>query len=417
MTSTSRAVRALSLSLLFSILGGCIGSRDVEAPAHYLSAVGWQRSHELLQYKSFADYTSAVKDEVRRHRIPFDPDRAELEIENASPVELPLGSQCSDKVNGIAILVHGLSDTAYSMRDLAKVLADACYKSRVILLPGHGTRAGDLLTTRLSDWQETIDYVVAQAAAESNNVIVGGFSLGGVLTLDAALRRPDDIDGVIGISPAYHLSSSRIARWAPLVAPVIRWVDRGVTDDPMRYEAMPMRGVAETWRAMQQMMKNLEKAGQVEIPWLIAQSMDDAVVVPGKNEELWKSYAVHPDSRLIRFVSDQAYPDEEQVLTQDGSSTTSRVLALTHLAVHQSPNNALYGINGRYRNCGANMPRDVKLVKQCEESDAVWYGVWSTTVADDRALAFSTFNPSFSRLAEEIIRFALRIAAQQERAL
>lgn len=398
-------VKAAFLSFFCVLLVGCIGSREIEAPEAYLSSAGWQNNQAFLKEKTFADYANAVKDEVHRYRIPFNPEQTDIEVEMASPIELPLSDHCAGRANGIAILVHGLSDTAFSMRDIGGVLADVCFKSRVILLPGHGTRAGDLLTTRFSDWRNTIDYLIDQAAAETNTIVLAGFSMGGVLTLDAALRREDVIDGVIGLSPAYHLSSSRLARWTPILTPFIRWVDRGVADDPMRYEAMPMRGIAETWSAMQQMNKNLDKSGAVNVPWMLIQSMDDAVIEPVSNEQLWKSHAANPLSRLIRFVSHQQFPDEEKTITLSGISDVDRVLALNHLAIHQSPDNPLYGRNGSYRNCGGNMPRDKAMVMLCEQSDTLWYGLWESEVGEGQALAYSTFNPGFGRLAKEITEF------------
>ncbi len=333
-------------TLFITSLAGCIGSRAVEAPPVYLSPAGWQSNEQLLNNNSFAKYASAVREEVKRYRLPFDPEYAEHELELVSPLELPLGASCNGQSSGIAILVHGLSDTAFSLRDIGVVLAESCYISRLILLPGHGTRAGDLLTTRHDDWQKTLNYVIDQAVKETDTVMLIGFSLGGVLTLDAALQRQDDIDGIIGISPAYYLSSERLAKWAHLLAPISRWVDRGVQDDPLRYEAMPTRGVAETWSAMTSMHKNLERYGPVRIPWMLAQSMDDAVVVPDQNEQLWKQQATNPNSQLIRFVSTQQYPSEHRVLTLPGSSEAARVIALTHLAIHQSPTNPHYGENG-----------------------------------------------------------------------
>lgn len=393
-----------------AVLSGCIGSRAIEAPEAYLSPAGWQHPESLLAHDNFSDYAAAVTDEVRRYRMPFDPEQADTEIAQVSPVELGLSDHCEDQPAGIAILVHGLSDTAYSLRDIGHVLSDVCFKSRVVLLPGHGTRSGDLLTTRFAHWQTTLHYLIDQAAAESDTVILVGFSLGGVLTLDAALQRQDAVDGVIGISPAYHLSTSRLARWTPWIAPVIRWIDRGVADDPMRYEAMPTRGVAETWRAMQHLNGSLERYGPVTMPWLLTQSMDDAVIVPDDNETLWRSQAAHPDSRLIRFVSDQSYEDEERTLTLPGNSEADRVIALTHLAIHQSPDNPHYGINGRYRNCGGNMSRESEGVSACETSDEIWYGLWSTEPVPGRAMAYSTFNPAFDQLAREIQTFAQTIA-------
>lgn len=401
----------VSALLVCAPLSGCsIGSRAVEAPDIYLSPGGWQNNQTLLENKSFAEYANAVTEEVRQFRIPFDPLRADVEAELASPIELSPAPHCTDRVSGVAILVHGLSDTAYSLRDIGRVLTNACYKSRVILLPGHGTRAGDLLTTRLSDWQQTIDYLIDQAVAETDTIIMAGFSLGAVLTLDAAARRQNDIDGIIGISPAYYLSSARLAKWAGLVAPLMRWVDRGVADDSMRYEAMPTRGVAETWSAMKELHRNLNEKGPISVPWLLAQSMDDAVVVPEQNEALWKTHANHRDSRLIRFVSNQEYPEQENTVNLPGSSDTERVIALTHLAIHQSPDNPRYGINGSYRNCGGNMPRETGNVSLCEEAETVWYGLWSTDPVPGRPMAFSTFNPSFDQFATEIEQFARGIA-------
>ena len=417
-----------AIVVMFSVwLSGCVGNRAIEAPTEYLSPAGWQDPEAFLTHDSYAAYAAAVTDEVARFRIPFNPEQQALEATLASPVELPLGEACQGKSAGIAILVHGLADTAFSLRDIGLVLAEICYRSRVVLLPGHGTRSGDLLTTRVSDWQKTLNYLIDQAVGESDIVVVGGFSLGGVLTLDAALRRPDDIDGVIGISPAYYLSSERLVKWTPWVAPFMRWVDRGLADDPLRYEAMPTRAVAETWRAMQQMHRSMNQHGPVRMPWMLTHSIDDAVIVPEQNETLWRSQAMHPGSRLVRFVSDspsgnagstdvhQENPDDERELSLPGNSKEGRVLALTHLAIHQSPDNPHYGVRGRYRNCGRGMPRDPAEVTLCEESDEVWYGLWSTEREAGRPMAFSTFNPSFDQLAEQIRQFATQILMTEKR--
>ena len=401
--------KSVVLVVAYVTLTGCIssiGSRDIEAPAIYLSPAGWQDNHLHLREATFTEYAQSITEEVRRYRIPFNPENADAEVSMASPVELPLEKHCEGRANGIAVLVHGLSDTAFSLRDVGRVMADVCFRSRIILLPGHGTRAGDLLTTRLSDWQQTLHYLIDQAAAETDVLVLIGFSLGGVLTLDAALKKQDVVDGVIGISPAYHLSSARIARWANIGAPFVRWVDRGVADDSMRYEAMPTRGVAETWSAIKTLERRLDRYGPVEIPWMLAQSMDDAVIVPSDNEALWREHALNPESRLIRFVSTQEFPEEEGVVTLPGSSETDQVIALTHLAIHQSPENPRYGKHGTYRNCGGNMPRAGDAVEQCEQSEKVWYGLWTTEPEPGQAVAFSTFNPSFDQLAEEIKSFA-----------
>ncbi len=59
------------------------------------------------------------------------------------------------------------------------------------------------------------------------------------------------------------------------------------------------------------------------------------------------------------------------------------------------------------------MPREPEKVKQCEESEKVWYGLWSTEHNADQAMAFSSFNPSFDQLANEIKNFVSTIRQEQ----
>ena len=406
-----RIKRPTSLLLIFivGLLQSCASDRGGEAPLAHLSPAGWQDIEQALSHNNFNSYAAAIKTDVKQFRVPFDTADASSEVDMASPLEIPAAEECGNP-RGIALLVHGLSDTAFAMRDLAQVLASACYISRTVLLPGHGTRPGDLQTTRLIHWEKTLSYLVDQAATESDTVLLAGFSLGAVLTLSEALSN-DLVDGLIALSPAYFLSTYHLARWTPYIRPFKKWIDRGLPDDSMRYEAMPTRGVVETVKAMQKMHKAIKNSPEIKIPWLLAQSLDDAVTVPERNREFFFANARHPDSRSISFNSSstQAYNQDPARKTPDilisGKSETMRVDALTHLAIHIAPDNPHYGINGRYRNCGTTAPRDQALVENCLRSDEVWYGLWGAIPPQGRAQAMSTFNPAFDEFAQEIIRF------------
>jgi len=376
---------AIVLTVFLSVLlSACAAGRDDEAPAAYLKPTGWQDISSTLEGQNYQDYSARVGEEVQRYRIPFDPDQTELEIERASPVEIMPTQACGDSVRGIAILVHGLSDTAYTMRDMAQLLADNCFVARSILLPGHGTRAGDLLTTRYKHWAMTIRYLIDQAATENETVIVAGFSLGAVLTLEAALQPDSPVDAVLAFSPAYYLSSYKLARFAPWVHPVKPWIDRGRADDAMRYEAMPTRGVAETVKAMKIMHKSMRRAEKLEIPWLLVQSNDDAVVIPKQNSDFFEKHAAHASSTEILFYSepdpDWGTLDIDATIRVPVAKNDFRVLGLTHVSPHVSPSNPHYGISGSYRNCGSTAPRDQSLVVDCSKADEVWYGLWQDDV-------------------------------------
>jgi len=246
----------------------------------------------------------------------------------------------------------------------------------------------------------------------SDNVLLVGFSLGAVLTLEQALTRTNEVDGIIAISPAYNLSSYSKAKWAPLLRPVVPWIDRGVADDAMGYEAMPTRGVVETVRAIKQMNGQLKRSGDLSIPWLLAQSLDDAVILPAANQQLWEKHATHPDSRLIRFFSEDVPQTQPRVINLPGKDLAQKVLGVSHIAIQNSPDNKHYGRTGAFRNCGLTAPRDRELVRICEEATDTWFGLWKSELEEGTPLAISTFNPSFDEFANEIRTFAIKVAQQ-----
>lgn len=396
------------------LLAGCISHSPDDAPDIYLQPSGWRDIDDQLKAPDFAAYQQAVINEVRSQRIPFDAAQSAREVNWVSPVEIPPSAECNGQQRGIALLVHGLSDTAFAMHDLGYAMSESCLRARIVLLPGHGTRPGDLIDIRLSDWTRTLDYLIEQAAAEDEHIVLAGFSLGAALTMSAALDIDSPVDALIAVSPAYSLSSWRLARWAPWFYWLRPWVDRELPDDAMRYEAMPTRGVAETVRAMKTMRRKVAHRGLVAMPWLLVQSADDAVTVPIENLAFFDRYADNPLSEIILFVgpeTDVASPAEQlsevtkRITRIPGFDVKAHVLGLTHTAIHIAPDNPHYGVHGEYRNCGGTARRQPELVANCLSTDELWYGLWDQYVEPGRAQAISTFNPNFKLLTEEMTRF------------
>jgi len=162
---------------------------------------------------------------------------------------------------------------------------------------------------------------------------------------------------------------------------------------------------------MQKMHRTIKNSPGIKIPWLLVQSLDDAVTVPEQNRDFFFSKAKHPASRSVSFHSgstsiskSDTFVDDRDILIS-GMSKSMRVDALTHLAIHIAPDNPHYGLNGSYRNCGTTAPRDKVLVENCLQADEVWYGLWGAVPPPGRAQAMSTFNPAFDEFAEQIVRF------------
>ncbi|NCF25469.1 MAG: alpha/beta fold hydrolase, partial [Gammaproteobacteria bacterium] len=117
---------------------------------------------------------------------------------------------------GVAVLVHGLSDSPYSMLATAQTLAGAGYNVVVPRMPGHGFAVGGLLQSRWEDWTAAVRVAIRHAAGlpgADQSLLLAGYSNGGLLAIDYALAcdERDDTpcpDGIVLMSPAIAVSSA-----------------------------------------------------------------------------------------------------------------------------------------------------------------------------------------------------------------
>lgn len=369
-----------------------------QANPEIFEPAGWFDIDRSLRGSSFDDYVTDVRQRLEKARLPFNPARAMVEIDRAAPVQLEPVAACGDAVNGIAILVHGLSDTAYAMYDMARYFASRCYVARTVLLPGHGTRAGDLLVTEHTDWTDTIRHLVKQAAAEHEHITLVGFSLGAVVTTSVALDDNSPVDALIAISPAFELSQWRLAKLTPYLHWLYKWIDRGPTADALRYEAMPTKAIAELVKALHAMKKRMRTVGELKMPWMLVQSLDDATIAPDQNRDFVLNSA--SDATVLEYYS-LPLPeiDDLRVTRLNSTHDLPRVDALSHASVHIAPDNPHYGHEGEYRICGTVDGRDLSDAQRCEMAETVLYSVWARLpLARPEPAALSSFNPHFDEL-------------------
>lgn len=115
---------------------------------------------------------------------------------NRSYVLMPQG-----KPRGVAVLLHGLTDSPYSMKYVAKDYQQRGFIAIVPRLPGHGTAPGALTAVEWEQWLAASRLAVREATRLAGRDVplhLVGYSNGGALalkyTLDAlednTLRRP-----------------------------------------------------------------------------------------------------------------------------------------------------------------------------------------------------------------------------------
>jgi len=122
-----------------------------KATAERHSPYDYPDSFDYQSAASFSDYINWSQQHLRAGRT----DLADTGIINKlSPFRLDPEASCplssSGKILNGVVLTHELMDSPYTMRALAQHLNQRCFLVFGLLLPGHGTRPGDLLT---SNWQ------------------------------------------------------------------------------------------------------------------------------------------------------------------------------------------------------------------------------------------------------------------------
>lgn len=402
-SSPAALVVGISLSVL---LPGCASTGDAASPPE-LVASGWTDPSALLPVADFDAYVADVTAELRVHRLPFDASTADAELASVAPFRAPPRPECgTGPPRGIAILVHGLSDSAFAMRDLAHSLSRLCLEARVLLLPGHGTRPADLVAVDHHDWLAHVKAAVLRARRESDFVVVAGFSLGAALALTVAAESHGNVDAVIGLSPAYRLRSSALARQAWWIAPFRPWLSLRPREEFARYGAVPTRAIASTSAVLDTMDARIKQCGGLQTPWLVVQSDDDEVVDVAGNRQFFDAHAGDPRSVLVNYFSSRPEGTPgRRLIWLPAADARFRVVGLSHLALHISPENPHYGVSGTYRNCGSTPFREAGEIRSCRQADRVWYGVGGQSPPAGEAGARATFNPHYPDLERRIGEF------------
>ncbi|MEP6863737.1 MAG: alpha/beta fold hydrolase [Deltaproteobacteria bacterium] len=120
-----------------------------------------------------------------------------------------------DDATTAVVCVHGFTGTPHEMRFLGERLADSGFHVRGVLLPGHGTTPDDLDHTTWRDWAGAVEAAFDELRGDFARVAVVGQSLGGLLSLELASRRPE-VAAVASLAAPLWLDglSGKVAQWA-----------------------------------------------------------------------------------------------------------------------------------------------------------------------------------------------------------
>ncbi|WP_373225420.1 alpha/beta hydrolase [Enterobacter cloacae complex sp. ESBL7] len=211
---------------------------------------------------------------------------------NRSFVLMPAG-----KPRGAVVLLHGLTDSPYSVRRLAVNYQQHGFVAVVPRLPGHGTAPGALTDVDWEMWLAATRLAVREAtrlAGEAAPLHLVGYSNGGALAmkyaldaLDApALRKPQQ---VILLSPMIGVTAfARFAGFAglPALLPAFAkaaWLNISPEYNPYKYNSFPVNAARQSWlltKALQEQIGHEARENRLaNLPPILAfQSVMDSTV-------------------------------------------------------------------------------------------------------------------------------------------
>jgi alpha-beta hydrolase superfamily lysophospholipase len=175
---------------------------------------------------------------------------------------------------GVALLLHGASDSPYSMRPTAELMVSQGFHVLVLRLPGHGTTPGGLGQARWEDWRAAVTASARHLDAIRSNdepMVVAGYSTGGALAVDLALDALSDdtlpqpdrlilLSPAIGITPfAFFASWHRTLAWMPYFSK-FSWEVVLPEYDPYKYNSFPKAAGNETWELTRRVQRRLRQA-------------------------------------------------------------------------------------------------------------------------------------------------------------
>lgn len=94
------------------------------------------------------------------------------------------------------VLVHGLTGTPTEMRYVGRGLNERGYTVYAPVLAGHCGTEAELLRTGWRDWMESTEQACDWLAGKVDRLYVAGLSMGALLSLQMAARRPQQVRGI-----------------------------------------------------------------------------------------------------------------------------------------------------------------------------------------------------------------------------
>lgn len=351
---------------------------------------------------SIAAYLDAARRCVEQVRTDLGGRADSWIIEGNSPFLLT--PDTPRKPSRAILMVHGLTDSPFAMRDLARFFQRQGFYVLAMLLPGHGTRPGDLLRVRWQDWVRAHQHLLDLLLNTVDSVYACGFSAGAALSLYQSLLNPG-ISGLFLFAPA--LGVSPLARLSPLLSAVGRywrrlaWFDVQPDGDCFKYESLANRGIAEVYKLIRALAQ-LSEISRRDVPLFVAVSERDATLSSAASLA-WFDRQSGPRQMLYYASGQPQVPEFVKCIPT--RFPEQRIRSFAHTSLIHSPANPHYGARGSYRFCTHYYRLDRWKYERCKAGEEDCLGEMFDESSDCPIIRRLTYNPLFEEMLGEIHDF------------
>jgi alpha-beta hydrolase superfamily lysophospholipase len=276
-----------------------------------------------------------------------------------------------DAVGGV-LLLHGMSDSPYSLRALGETLNQRKFWVIGLRLPGHGTAPSGLLDVKWEDMAAAVQLAVAHLKLKVGQkpIHIIGYSTGAPLALDFALNALDGKTApvpasLVLISPAIGVHpTAALAAWKRRLGNVpglgdLAWLQVVPEFDPYKYNSFTTNAGEQVHRLARSVAGRIQSRSRshptnVLPPTLVLKSNIDATVStdavvnrllgrldPGRHELVLfdinrfaaKSMLMvaRPQTLTTRVMGDNSLPFSVSLVTNESPTSASVVVR------HQAP--------------------------------------------------------------------------------
>lgn len=386
LTSLTIARRAIGYGLLATLISlGSIAvyvlnQRDDLGLWHQVDLDSeFDRNSDVTDFTAYLELEDSLFDQLEREVYAKSPPGDSKSVNRyrkgslVDPTSMPTDWNRSfemerDEPTAGVLLLHGLSDSPYSLRTLGSALYEAGASVVGLRLPGHGTAPSGLIEVSWKDWAAAVRIAAKHLRERIGDkpLYLVGYSNGGALSVVYALESLDDPllprpDGLMLLSPEIGISKAaalavwqgRVGHWLGLDK--LAWNSISAEYDPFKYTSFAVNAGDQAYRITSEIDRRLDrmaKAGKLgDFPKVLAfQSAADATVsapalvtrlfnrLPenghelvvfdvNRNEVIEHLLARDPGDELERLLSGTPRPFDLRVVTnrRDGDTVSPEV--------------------------------------------------------------------------------------------